>query len=451
MVGCVIAALLASPSAAAESTRADRSARISTEQFLSSPLTKFFQAGDYAKALKAAEELAKTYPDDPLLLRYRAIVLTRLGRIREALAIFRTLVARAPQHVPTRLFLGEAYLRHGDRATAAEQWQWVIRHSDSDEYRRWAQAQLTRLRAGAAKRAPPEQRLYVSGATSLTYDSNPLLKADDKALAESGNEKAGYRTVLDLDVGYPVWLKPNTRVDVIYLNREDLHDGETDAVDFATQGVAVEARHRTRLGDHSYLFGGRYSTRVNFLRSDLFSVVNRMLVSAETAFTPHTITYAYSRASLSNFGPDGPNPPQTSRDGFRGALGLTQFWYTKDFRRHLFLSQEVNLHETRGANFTRRGTASRIGVHTVVDGLPKTEWDLSTGFGWGRYPRFVSLSSSDTARRRDARFDVYTALTYRWTPHLASRLEYQFINNDNRNDFFDRSRHIAGIELLFSY
>ncbi|MBI3320094.1 MAG: hypothetical protein HYZ89_05865, partial [Candidatus Omnitrophica bacterium] len=194
---------------------------------------------------------------------------------------------------------------------------------------------------------------------------------------------------------------------------------------------------------------GRYGTRVNFLRSELFSVVNRMLLSAETAFTHRTRTYVYGRAALENFGPDGSNPPQTSRDGFYGALGATQYVYTSDFRRHVFVSQELNLQETRGANFTRRGTISRIGIHTPL--LQQTTCDASTGFDWGRHPRFVSLSRLDTARRRDIKFDVSTALTYHWNANLAARVSYQFIRNDNRNDFFDRTRHVAGIEILFTY
>ena len=109
------------------------------------------------------------------------------------------------------------------------------------------------------------------------------------------------------------------------------------------------------------------------------------------------------------------------------------------------------MQDTRGANFTRGGTASRIGFFTAVDCLPKTNWEVSTGFEWGRYPRFTSLSSLDTTRRRDARFDVYTALIHHWNSHLATRVMYQFIQNDNRNDFFDRTRHLAGAEMLLSF
>jgi len=454
VIGCAVAVCVCATRVEARAETASGSSRqatrISAQALLSSPFARAFQAKDYAGALTALDALAQTYPDDPLILRYRALVLTKLGWHTEAIAIYRQLLARNPQHVPTHLFLGQAYQQAGDPEAATEQWRWIIQHGDSEEYRRWAQAQLHRLRLRAK---PPlgTRRPYWRGAVGLKYDSNPLLKPNDKALAQPGNEKAGFLALADLTLGYPVVLKPDTRLDVLYLARQLTHDGETDAVDFTSQGVGVDAKQRFRAGERTYLLGGLYTARADFLRSDLFAVVNRWLLSLETAFTPHTRTFAYSRASLWNVGPDGSNPPQTSRDGFRGGLGLTQFFYTNDFRRHLFVSQEFNLQETRGANFTRRGTASRIGIFTVVDFLPKTEWELSTGFDWGRYPRFVSLSSLDPTRRRDARVDVYTAATHHWTTSLATRVLYQFIQHDNRNDFFDRTRHIAGVELLVSY
>jgi hypothetical protein len=427
------------------------SPRISTEAFLASPFARLYQARDYPNALKALDVLLITYPEDPLILRYRARVLARLGRTTEAIALYRRLVSQDPDHAPTRIVLGEAYLRDGQAEAAAEQWRWVLRHSDSKPYRRWAQAQLNRLRVKGRRVNAPKQRLYVVGMTGFKYDSNPLVKPDDEALAVAGNEKHGFKIPLDLTVGYPVILKPDGRLDVLYLSRQMFHDGETDDVDLTTQGAAIVAKRRVHMGRRAVILTGRYGARVNFLRSDLLSVVNRFLLSADTTFTPHTRTHVYGRASLADFGPDGSNPPQTSRDGFRGGLGLTHYIYTEDFRRYLFVSQEVNLQETRGANHIRRGMASRVGVHAPVPWMSKTDVDLSTGFQWGRYPKFDAVSTLDSERRRDARFDVYTAVTYHWNKHLATRALYRFINNDNRNDFFDRTRHIAGVEVLFAY
>ena len=454
VIGCLTGFLLTvspiSVTAESRSSPSRHAFRISSEEFLASPFASTFQAKDYSGALKALEVLAKAYPDDPLILRYRAVTLARLGRTKKAIAAYRRLLSHNPKHVPTHIFLGQAYRQAGQNRQAADEWRWVAEHSDSAEYCRWAEAQLHRLRV-KAKPPLPKRRPYFFAVAGLKYDSNPLFKPNDKALAKSSNEKAGFLGLLDLTVGYPVWMKSHSRLDVLYLARQVTHDGETNAVDFTSQGVGLNAKHLLHYGEQPYLVGLLYTARADFLRSDLFAVVNRWLLSAETAFTPHTRTFVYSRASLSNFGQDGSNPPQTSRDGFRGGLGLTQFFYTKDFRRHLFISQEINLQQARGANFTRRGEATRIGLLTDVGFLPKTGWEISTGLDWGRYPRFVSVSSLDTTRRRDARFDVYTALTHHWTKSLATRVMYQFIQNDNRNDFFDRTRHIAGVEMLISY
>lgn len=424
---------------------------ISTEEFLASPFAKFFQAEDYPRALAALDELLKTHPDNLLILRYRALVLARLGRTDDAITLYRRLLSKHPRHAPTRIFLGQAYLQDGQAEAAANQWRWVVEHSESEPYRQWAQAELQRLRVAGKDVGAPEKRWYLVGRTGLKYDSNALLKPDDEDLAAEGNEKAGWRVPLDVTVGYPVVLKPQTRLDVLYLSRQMFHDGETDDVDTTTQGAAIVGKRRVHIGRQAVILGGRYSARVTFLRSDLFSVINRFLLSADTAFTPHTRTHVYGRTSWADFGPDGSNPPQTSRDGFRGGLGVTQYFYTADFRRYLFVSQEVNLQETRGANYTRRGTASRIGIHGPVPRLSRTDLDVSMGFQWGKYPRFVAISSLDTERRRDARFDVYTALTYHWSEQVATRASYRFIDNENRNDLFERTRHIAGVEVLFSY
>ena len=113
--------------------------RISTQEFLASPFARDFQAKDYPNALTALEALRHTYPDDPLILRYRARVLARLGRTKEAVVIYRRLLSKAPRHAPTRMFLGQAYLQDGQSEAAAKQWRWVVQHSASKPYRQWAQ------------------------------------------------------------------------------------------------------------------------------------------------------------------------------------------------------------------------------------------------------------------------------------------------------------------------
>ena len=423
--------------------------RITPEEFLASPVAAFFKSGDYPAALRALEALAKEYPDDPLILRYRAMVLDQLGRYNEAIALYKILLAQDPTHVPSRFFLGQAYAHRGDESAAVEEWQWVIQNSPVEEYRRLAHNQLRWLqlkRPGPAER----KRFSLVGDVGLEYDSNPLLKPNDKALAVQGNEQQAERFSLNLGVGYQALARPDARVDVLYTTRQSLHDRGLDEVNFTSQELAVDGRKRVSLLDRDVTLGTRYDFLAGFLDGDLFSISNRFLFSSEARLTPHTRTDVYNRFTVSNFGPDGSNPPQTSRDGFYYDLGITQYLYTEDFRRYVYVDQELNVAQTRGANFTRRGTSTRVGVHTPVPVVQHTDLDVSGGLLFGAYPRFTSLSSADPERRRDTTWDLLVSLTHDWTPRLATRVWYRFVSADNRNDLFQYDRHLGGVQLLFT-
>ncbi len=427
-----------------------KSQYVSSENFLSSDFAAYFKQGKYPEALKALDRLIVKHPNDPLLLRYRAVVLEKLGRRAEAIAVYRQILADHPNHVPTHLFLGLAYAKQGQREGAARQLRWVIENSESEEYQHWAQAQLARLRAkGRKPRKKIEQKPYLLGKIKIAYDSNPLLVPDEESLSSRTRED-GVLYGLNLDVGYPFLLEKDKRVDILYIGRAVLHDGGTDQVNFATQGVALDAKQRTFFGNRAVVLGERYDFRANFLRSDLFSIVNRLVLSADTSFWKRTRTHFYGRGSYSDYGPDGSRPGVTSRDGVRGGLGVVQYFYTADLRSYVFLKQEVSAAETRGDNFDRKGYLARLGVHAPLDRKSRMDLDTSVGFDRGTYPDFSSLSTLDPADRRDTRLDAYAALTYHWKPDLATRGFYRFIASDNRNDFFDRQRHIAGVEMVFS-
>lgn len=426
-------------------------AEIPSQEFLSSDFAVFFRAKEYTKALKSSGALLKKYPKDSLISRYRALTLEKLGRPDEAIKLYQEILVGNPGYVPARMFLGLAYSRQGKGEKAAEQMRWIIQKSPSVEYRRWAQAQLNRLRSvarPAAKRV--KKQPYLVGKTGVAYDSNPLLVSDDKALSVPGTKRDGALYSLDLDIGYPVKLKKDFRFDVLYIGQQRSHDRGSRKVDFTSQGFAFDAKKRSLFGRRAILFGSRYDFRANFLRSDLFSIANQFFLSLDTSFKPRTRTHLYGRFSASNYGPDGSDPARSSRDGVRGGLGLTQYFYAASLKTFFFLKPEINFNQTRGDNFVRRGVLLRAGLHTPLTILRKTDLDISTGVDRGWYPEFSSFSSADPRRRRDTRWDVYTGLTHYWKPNLGTRLYYRFIKSDNRNDFFDRTRHIAGVEVVFS-
>ena len=426
-------------------------AEISSQEFLSSDFAKFFQKKEYTKALSASEALLKKHPDDALILRYRGLTLEKLNRRSEAIKVYQQILSKNPNYAPAHLFLGLAYMKEKKNSQAAGELRWVVQNSPSKEYKRWASAQLNRLRLKPRTAAKPVKRkTYFLGKVGVAYDSNALLIPDDEALSLR-DQKGSALYSLDVSMGYPLRLEKDFRLDALYIGSQRSHDYGARQVDFTSQGFAVDAKKRKLIGERAVLFGGRYDFRANFLRSDLFSIVNRFFVSADTSFRKKTGTHTYGRFAVLNYGPDGANPDLSSRDGVRGGLGLTQYFYTENLKTFFFIKGEGNFNQTRGDNFVRNGALARVGFHTPLKFCKKTDLDISGGYDWGTYPEFVSLSVLEPEERVDNRFDVYTGLTHHWKKDLATRVFYRFINSQNTNDFYDRTRHIAGTEMIFSF
>lgn len=426
-------------------------APISSKEFLSSDFVTHLKKKEYKKALKASETLLERHAEDPIVLRYRALTFEKLGRPNEAIKLYREIISKHPGYVPAHLFLGLAYIKEKKSKEGAQELRWVIQNSRSKEYQNWAQAQLNRLRVKPRKAAKPvKKKTYVVAKVGVAYDSNALLIPDDELLSTK-DKKSSAQYSLDLNVGYPVRLEKDFRLDVVYSGQQRSHDRGAKQVDFTSQGFAVDAKKRKLIGKRAVTFGSRYDIRANFLRSDLFSIVNRFVLSADTSFWKRTRTHYYGRFGILNYGPDGANPDISSRDGVRGGLGLTQYFYTDDLKTFFFIKAEGNFNQTRGDNSVRQGALARLGFHTPLKFVKKTALDLSTGFDWGTYPEFVSASILEPEDRLDSRFDVYTGVTYQWKPNMATRISYRFINSLNDNDYFDRTRHIAGIEMIFSF
>ena len=215
---------------------------ISKEEFLASDFPKFFKKRKFKEALNILDSLAKKYPQDHLIDRYRALTLDKLGRRKEAIAEYKRILSQNPSHAPTHLFLGLAYARDGQPDQAARELRWVTENSHSDKYRHWAQAQLTRVRQLGKKAAVKkvERKFYLSGKTGIYYDNNPLFIPSNSDLS-SRPKKDGIDFPIDLSVGYPVVLEKDARLDVLYVGQAMLHDRGASRVDFNSQGFAVNA------------------------------------------------------------------------------------------------------------------------------------------------------------------------------------------------------------------
>lgn len=425
---------------------------IAPDQFLSSDASRYFQSGDFEKALVALNQLENNFPKDDLIQRYRAMTLDRLGRSNEAIQVFNELIDRNPEHIPTRYFFGQALARSGRYDEAADQWKRVVQDGEGTPYAIWAQNAIKQM-AGpnfSVEETPEKvQRWYIQARYGYELDSNVILRPEDKNLSVSGDRDAG-RHSGDLALRYRVLSRRDAAVDLTYAARQTLHDDNFNAFNYHAEEFGINARRRVKIGERDVVLGARYEYLLGFLSDDIYSNRNRWHLSFDTRFTEHTQTIFFDRMTVSNYGPDGREPSKTSRDGFENDLGFTHFFYNKNFQRYLFIRGELNNDEARGSNFDAWGTTFRVGYHTPVPKLSRFSLDVSSGLKNKFYPDFESTTALDPRRREDLDWDLYTALTYALTKTLSVRFFYNYFNTENNNDIYEYNRHIGGLQFIYS-
>jgi tetratricopeptide (TPR) repeat protein len=431
--------------------RTEESLEIAPDQFLASDASKYFQNGDFDKALVALTQLEKSFPKDELIQRYKAMTLDRLGKSAEAIEIFNQLLVLNPEHIPTRYFLGQAYARSGRYDDANREWKQVQKDGEGTPYAFWAQTALEQTTAPSAASSPSGklQRWLIQARYGYEFDSNVILRPTDRSLSNVKDPNSG-RHNGDLAIRYRVVSKKDTAIDLLYAVRQSLHDDHFNAFNYHSEEFGFNFRQRAKVGDQDVVFGLRYDYSLGFLAENLYSNRNRWNLSADTKFTEHTQTIFYNRVGITNYGPDGFSPAQTSRDGVDNDTGISQFFYSKDFQKYLFLRQEVNVTAARGTNFDSWGLTSRIGYHAPVPKIKRLSWDGSLGFEPHFYPGFTSTSSLDRSRRRDMQFDLYTSLTYEITKDFSARGFYRFVDGSNQNNLYDYTRQIGGIQFIYT-
>ena len=419
---------------------------ISENEFISSDAGNFFRSGDYDQALKALDELLMKYPEDLLLIRYRAIALDNLGRSEEALAIYKQLLEANPTHVPTHYDLGQAYRRMGDIESAVREWRLVSEQAKGTPYESWARTSL--IEAGETGQSFKNAKAFrgeITGRYGYKFDSNVTLKPSDDSIGGSLDSSAS-RHELEGTVRYPVYTGRDTTVDALYDVYQSLHDDSLNEFNFHSEEFGLHLRRRVGPASQNAIAGLRYDFNFGFLNGNFFSARNRWNLYLDRRFTSKTRTLFYDRISVAEFGPDGPEPSKTSRDGMENDLGITQYWYLPD-QRYLFTTVEFNTADKQGNNFDMLGTTTRMGFHSSF--VFNFQWDASAGLETGFYPNFSSVSNLDTSRRRDLNWDIYNALSYPLTRRLTLRLFYRYISADNQNNIYNYNRQIGGAELIW--
>lgn len=432
--------------------RMPESQEVSSNEFLSSDATRYFQAGDFGKALVAFNQLARSFPKDELIKRYQAMTLDRLGKSKEAIQIFKQLLEKNPHHAPTHYFLGQAYARSGFYEEATREWKSAVQEGAGTSYAVWSQNAIQRSSGpdfSAAQTPDKIDRWYIQAKYGYEYDTNVVLRPDDKALSASTDQTAG-RQSADLVFRYRALSKRHTAVDFIYAVRQSVHDDHLEAYNYHSEEFGGNVRQRVKIGNQDVILGARYDYSLGFLSTDLYSNRNRWNFSADTHFTEHTQTIFSDRMTITNYGPDGFEPSRTSRDGFENDVGVTQIFYNDSFQNYFFAKSEFNTASTRGSNYDSLGVTHRVGFHAPIPKLQRFSFDISSGMRNACYPNFTSTSTLAPRKRVDLDWDIYTSLTFAVTRSISLRGFYSFVKTENNNNIYEYHRNIGGLQLVYS-
>ncbi len=438
--------------AAQETTQStDNPARISAESFLETPFVRFFRQGQYVLALNAMESLLDDYPVDPLLLRYKAVTLSHMGKHEESLALFDELLQRDPNQAPVLFFMAQAYLRSGKASKAIELWQSLADESQEPLYREWSEEMLANLNEVEDPYLAVTKKVSVYGDLGWAYDSNVPLASNDIAVSGVVPDENANRYSANLNVSWRAMQDPKQSVDMISTTRTSLHDDGLDEFNYTAQELSLDWTRKLSADVMPMTVSVRYTGAGTFLSEDIFSVSNRVRFKLDAWSAKQFRTSVSSYVGYSNYAQDGGSPAQTSRDGLYYDVSLAQYYYDRTYTKYGYAGLGYRLAETRGANFVRRGVVARTGFHTPLFLLEDTTLDVNGSFELAEYPRFVSRSNIDTTRRRDKLWRVNTAVTRRLTSQLRTRVFYDYTLGDNNNKLFDYDRHIAGLKVLYSY
>ncbi len=258
-----------------------------------------FEEGRFEDALQALSELARQYPDDPIVLRYLGLTYLRLDRPAEAAAV----LARAKGDSTALYALGVAEARLGHVEAARAVFRRVIEEASSSADAERARAYLDNL-ADAGEAAPraesePLARARASALTlraGLQYDDNvpPLAPGDPRP-------RASPRAIVSAEGYEDLWTDGGWRLRAegigtaaralnTALRRFDLVDLE----------AALDAGYSTELAGIGARPGLRYGLQPTFEGGRLANIGH--LVTTSLALSPAD-SWVTSLAHLAQFSP----------------------------------------------------------------------------------------------------------------------------------------------------
>lgn len=400
----------------------------------------------YDVALEEFRKLARTNPNNVLVLRYLAITLGRLQRYDEAVRVFQEALAIAPNNVALHFHLGATYYNARQGAKARQSFTQVRKLAPDSRYAQLAWEYLDALaqQDNQSQRQGAPERFGVYAQVGYQHDDNIVAAPRDPVLYDgrrAGNSLVEYLSLKNHLLRNADWLGTVELSGYgAQYTRSDFHASEfaqysasgllqrpTTLWGFPFIGSLKYEYFRTQLAD-----GGNYS------RSRAFTLGSRV------GLTDNTTTQLFYRYTNDDFANEGFDPHISSRDADNHAFGVTQTWYFAERQGHVNVGYEYQDNRADGLNFMMVGHKWLVGAgFPLVAGLRA---EMAIARSADDYTRFQGPVRRETARRE------FSAGLSRWFgQHFLARMDYSYVDEGSNYDQLSYQRRTWGLKAGYVY
>ncbi|MBI4358780.1 MAG: tetratricopeptide repeat protein, partial [Candidatus Omnitrophica bacterium] len=147
--------------------------KISPQDFLQTKAAEHFRNARFEEALDELKKLEEKYSGDPLIVRYQAMTLDKLGRTDEAIQKFREGLTAVPDNIALHYFLGQTLLRKRDFEGAKREFEYVVANDESEAYRITARADLKAVDKIISDQKKAKRRWKFDASAKVEWLRNP--------------------------------------------------------------------------------------------------------------------------------------------------------------------------------------------------------------------------------------------------------------------------------------
>jgi len=428
-------------------TQLESGQKITPQEFLKTRAAQAFMNAKYEEALEELSMLESRYPQDILLKRYQGLALDRLAQYDKAVSTYREGLKIAPHNIPLHYYLAQALLHKRDLNEAAREFKYVIQRDESNTYRVRAQqgyASITKWSELAQRRTPKKWTL--SASTGVEWNSNPASNTRVKAFKTLPTRPAWRLSdyvggTYDFFRKGPVLFRANyAHADSFYTNKQSklntlLNIGGVNAIyvgNFLEKPLILQAGHTAI---HTMVRGEYYSASFVPSMAVVYPIKDWYRITG------------MERWAFTTYNSDGSAPDSTARDGFSNLAGITNnFYFNKAKTFSALLGFDYGRDDTQGINYRKDAFSSRTGLHFP---LPfKFEGDVNFKFRDSQYPKYGY--PSDTPGRRDLEYTFGTSLSRPLGRNWVLSANYQYTDNNSRDDNFTYINQAVGINISYN-